>query len=178
MTCNLYVVPEGHVNPYGDDFEEIVHDEALQVVMNSPPDDTFETDSETRYSHIKDAIVRRHRAALREETERVYESHGVSHDLVISRSWRDEFPRPSTEVVNRVRSRMSNDDAFDRIGLDFLSMKLKSIKYFWWWVRDPDSARNCADTLESYFSHEEELICAAKWLRFWADRNARFVMDY
>lgn len=103
--------------------------------------------------------------------------------LQIWKNWQFEFPSIDPETHERYFKPQppdpdDTDDVWTKIrkiqeqtSYNFRVSDVKSLKYFWMWVVDAKSARVCVDIIQRYYSHEDELIYAAKWLCFWSDRG-------
>lgn len=133
------------------------------------------------------------RAVLLDEqqTDKQTSNDGQEYDtfLQIWRNWQDDFPSPDPEVYEReLKIQPPEPDEDDNVWLKIYKLQqitqfnfrindFKQINQFWMWVNDAKSAHDCADLIQKYYSHDEELLDAARWLRFWADKGARFELS-
>ena len=53
----------------------------------------------------------------------------------------------------------------------------KDLEMFFYDIHGPDSARTVADKLDAFAGQDRSVASFTEWLRFWAEKGARFVLS-
>jgi hypothetical protein len=53
----------------------------------------------------------------------------------------------------------------------------KDLEMFFYAIRGPDSAIKVADTLDAFAGQDRSVASFIEWLRFWAEKDAIFVLS-
>ena len=101
------------------------------------------------------------------------ESMDVLHDLIATDKWYTDSARATYHKISRSwRAAYSEDDDGNRE--DFPD----SLEGFYFCVHDPTSAKTTAYDLEDFAGGKDRKVTEfVRWLRFWADKDARFYLS-